>query len=323
MTKKRVYTTLPAASIIPLSSCKSKPNIDFKFFDSIPNLIDSTEARIDCEVLWIGLNDPVRKNEIDALQNLKFLATSTTGTTHVDEEYLGVRNISLISLRDKTANLNRVTATSELCWGLFLAAHRQILLADRNHHYTVTYRDTYNSSQISNSNIGIVGFGRIGKQIAHFANAFNARVFYDDVKEIGYTKIAAKESLDWIAEHCDSIFVSASISKDLAHPLINREVFSKFQRKPILVNISRGSLVDEKAAIEALEEGRIRAYATDVISDEEVRGQGYLTPETISHHIKKGLNLIVTPHIGGSSSEALLIVNDFIFQEIILRLNEV
>jgi phosphoglycerate dehydrogenase-like enzyme len=246
--------------------------------------------------------------------------TSTTGTTHVDVEELNSRGITLLSLKDKTHELTGVTPTPELAWGLFISAHRRILLADRLKHRTSRHRNLYFSSQISSQKIGIIGFGRVGRKISNYAETFGATTYYHDLKVIDGVPKAKKKSLEWLVQNCDALFICASKDIGSSGHILGRELVLRLKRKAVLINTSRGSLVDEKAILESLEQGRIGGYATDVLQLEEINTNSSITEEDIEWASSQGLNLIVTPHIGGASEEALLIVNGLMLDQLLNRM---
>jgi lactate dehydrogenase-like 2-hydroxyacid dehydrogenase len=111
----------------------------------------------------------------------------------------------------------------------------------------------------------------------------------------------------------------ASRNSEINGPILGRDLILRLKKETVLINTSRGSLVDERAILESLELGRISGYATDVLQLEEITTNSSITEEDIEWASAKGLNLIVTPHIGGASEEALLRVNGLMLDQILNR----
>lgn len=317
--RKLLLCTLPESFVAPLISNEECSSFEFVFCGSVTEAIADKESSSKYQILWVGLREKLTSNLLKNLPNLETVMTSTTGTTHIDVKELNERGIALLSLKDETHKLTGVTPTPELAWGLFIAAHRRIFVADRLKHYTSIHRDSYFASQISSQKIGIIGFGRIGQKISNYAETFGATTFYCDPKNrIGSSK-AKKKSLEWLVQNCDALFMCASKNGESSTQILGRELVLGLKRKAVLINISRGSLVDEKAILESLELGKIGGYATDVLQLEEISTNSSITEEDIKLAASQGLNLIVTPHIGGASEEALLTVNRLMLDQLLNR----
>lgn len=313
---KNVVCTLPEELVAPMISEQELSKLNVNFVGTIEELCLNQVQSTNCEILWIGLQEKLTKQLLRRLPSLEIVMTSTTGTTHIEIEELHARRIALISLKDLTHKLVSITSTPELGWGLFIAAHRKIVLADRNKHHVTKYRELYFAPQISNQRIGIIGFGRIGQRISNYARAFEADTYYYDPKVANESFAAKFTSLEWIVENCDAIFVCASKNDAVNEPILGRELVGKLKSNAILINVSRGSLLDEKAILESLERGRIRGYATDVLQIEETMKTSSISETDLMLAKSRGLNLIVTPHIGGASEQAIMSVNRLVLDQL-------
>lgn len=316
---KSILCTLPERFVSPLIGKKEALKFRFTFRDSLRESIAQEDPSLQCQILWVGLKEKLTTDFLGNLPQLETVITSTTGTTHIDVEGLNARGIALLSLKDKTRELNEVTATPELAWGLFIAAHRKIIVTDRRKHRTSSYRDLYFASQISSQRVGIVGFGRIGQKISSYATSFGATTYYYDSKVKVESTKARMRPLEWLVENCDALFICASKENENNTPILGRDLVFRLRKESVLINIARGSLVDEKAILECLQLGRIRGYATDVLQLEEVVANSSITEDDLEWAVSRGLNLIVTPHIGGASDEALLAVNRLMLDQLSKR----
>lgn len=314
---KFVLCTLPERLVLPLINGQEFSGYQFTFRSSIRETIAIEDSSLKFQILWVGLNEKLTGELLGNLPDLETVMTSTTGTSHLDVEALNTRGLTLLSLKNKTHELTGVTPTPELAWGLFIASHRKILVADRLKHRTLSYRNLYFTSQISSLIIGIIGFGRVGQKISNYAESFGASTYYYDPEVVFESPRTKKTSLEWLVQNCDALFICAS--KESNDPILDRELVFRLKEKATLINTSRGSLVDEKAILEALKLGKIGGYATDVLQLEEILTHSSITEEDIALAVSQGLNLIVTPHIGGASEQALLTVNRLMLDQLLNR----
>lgn len=224
--------------------------------------------------------------------------------------------MKLLSIKDEKTLLDKISSSAELAWGLMLASLRQINVADRSQHFTKEFRIKYFSRQVSSLSIGIVGFGRIGQKLARFSEAFGAKwYFYDAIPSAGI-ELHFKELNDLVKES-DVVFLCASIRPEFRYPILDADKISELKQGSIVVNIGRGSLIDEYSILESLVQKRISGYATDTLRLEELHHESAVPLTRITHLINEGHNLVVTPHIGGATSDALKLVNENIMCQLI------
>ncbi|MDA9339653.1 phosphoglycerate dehydrogenase [Polaribacter sp.] len=156
-------------------------------------------------------------------------------------------------------------------------------------------------NEIEGKTIGIIGLGAVGKELAKKATALGMNVLgfdlYRDKAFLSkYDEVVFVDSLDRIYEHADVISLHIPHTPETEY-LINKEViFNKLKKQPILINTSRGMLVDSFALIEGLKENKIKGYLTDVLSHEPMSSQ----------EILKGIdNVIITPHVGSRTFQSV------------------
>ena len=314
--KIQVLTNIPPSQIGELpEDLVSRFKIEY-----VPRLRELSELKVPwtaIEVVWIGVSESVDKDLLDKFPNLKVLATSSTGMTHIDQKIFEQNIIPLVTLRNEKEFLRGITATAELAWSLFLSSHRKIILSDRKGHHTTEYRERYFSSQIRGSTIGIIGLGRVGLHIANYANSFGARVKFTDIASVKHPDFCEEVSLAELCRSSDAVFVCASVGFAGYKPILTGEHIRMLKRGATLVNVSRGGLVDEKEVIASLREERISGYATDVLQIDETASTRPIYLDEIRSSIASGENLIVTPHLGGACFDALAAVNQVILKRIL------
>jgi D-3-phosphoglycerate dehydrogenase len=152
-------------------------------------------------------------------------------------------------------------------------------------------------SSLDGKTVGVIGFGNIGRQVAERMRSFGTQVIaYDPyVSREAMEKLGARPSnLDELLEASDIISIHVPLSKE-TRQLIGRKELAKLKDSVILINTSRGSVIDQEALIESLREGRIGAAGLDVLAKE---------PPSVADPILGFENVIVTPHIGWYSEQS-------------------
>jgi D-3-phosphoglycerate dehydrogenase len=155
---------------------------------------------------------------------------------------------------------------------------------------------------------GIVGFGRIGRQIADRLQAFKMNVIASDPnvrKELAAESGVELVDLSTLLENADIISVNTILSKDTFH-LIGKEQLKLMKPSAIIVNTSRGKVIDQSALVEALKDGRIAAAGLDVLETE---------PPELNDQILGLENVLLTPHLGGTSDKAVEMVRRLATEE--------
>jgi glyoxylate reductase len=216
---------------------------------------------------------------------------------------VGVDNIDLDAARERgivVANLpDEVTySTAELAMTLLLCCARRVTEADRwiRQHNPFPWKPTlFIGSGLREKTLGLIGFGRIGQLVAGMAKAFQMRVIYTARRR----KVEPETRLDAsFVSLRDLLRVADAVSLHVpggpeTHHLIGRSELQLMRTKAILVNTSRGSVIEEEALLEALASGRLGAAGLDVFENEPL-----VTPELL--HLE---NVILTPHLGTSALE--------------------
>ncbi len=252
---------------------------------------------------------------------LTTIASPTTGLNHIDMEYCQNRNIRIFSLQEHQDAIDKVTSTSELTFALMLSLLRHIPKA--NSHVVMEHewqRDAFKSRQLSSLTLGLIGLGRIGGHMATYARAFGMQVLaYDPYvgnkcfSELGITKV----ELASLCQQADIISIHAN-QRDDNHHLIGAEEICIMKNDALLINTARGSLLDEAAAAQALRAQKLGGIACDVL-EQETRPR-FLQTSPLLEAASEGLNVILTPHIGGCTTDAMhmteAILADAVYKEL-------
>ena len=246
-------------------------------------------------------------------QRLRAIATASTGLDHIDLDEAQRRGITILSLRDDTEFLRRITATAELTWALLLAVARKLpsaLLAARQGHWA---RDEFRGTQLSGKTLGIVGYGRLGRIVAQYGQAFGMNTLVCDVKPLETAAGVEQVAFDDLLQRSDVVTIHVHLSNE-TRGLFDTTAFGKMKRGAILINTSRGGVVDETALLSALETGHLAGAGLDVI-DGEWRTD--LADHPLIRFANHHETLLISPHIGGVTYESQAAAYSRIVQKLI------
>jgi D-3-phosphoglycerate dehydrogenase len=263
----------------------------------------------DITVLVIRLSININKKFLTKFNNLKYIISPTTGLNHIDMDYCFRNKIEIISLKGEYKFLQQINATPEYTFSLLLIMIKNIYTASvdvRNHGIKKLDRLNYLSREFGELKIGIAGFGRVGKKIYQYCKNLNMEVLLYDpyLKQDEITKYSVlKEThLSQFLNSIDVLIICISYSKD------NENYFSlnrlkQLKTNVILINTSRGEVLDENAVIDLLLEGKISSAALDVLSIENKKDT--LLYKKIMNYLKLKNNLLITHHIAGATLRSM------------------
>lgn len=237
------------------------------------------------------LTDRIDANLIShAGPRLKVISQCAVGFDNIDVKAATVKGIPV----GNTPGVLTET-TADFTWALMMAAARRVSEGDREVHaglWRAWGPDVLTGYDLYGATLGIIGFGRIGKAVARRAKGFNMRVLYHDPQCEPDAGIEAEcVSMDELLAESDFISLHTYLSKETYH-LIGRAAFQKMKSTAVLVNTSRGPVVDPEALAWALRERVIASAALDVTEPEPIPPNDPLLSLE---------NLIITPHIASAS----------------------
>lgn len=225
--------------------------------------------------------------------SVKIINTCSTGLNHIDLEYCKSKRIEIQCLKNDYKLINQLPSTSELAFGLMVSLLRKI---PSSQSHVSKYQWDYTQfmgRQVKDLKIGIVGYGRLGKMMHKFCQAFEAEVYICDPY-----KPEGTNTLEEIFLNCDVVSIHVHVTDETRH-MINKDLLNLATKELYLVNTSRGEVVREEDIVSALASNKLTGYATDVVQDEF----GSLKQSPIIAAMNEGENIIVTPHVGGMTVE--------------------
>lgn len=251
---------------------------------------------------------------LGAESQLKFIGTPTTGLDHIDLEAARKRGIDVISLRG-LEGIEEITSTVEHTFGLLLALVRRTCPAHLSVLEGAWDRDAFVGRELRGRLLGIVGMGRLGRGVAAIARVFRMNVIYYDPL-VDLPAFERCPSLKDLARRAEIISLHAKLTVE-TRAMIGPDFFDSCRRGLYLVNTSRGDLVDEDALLQALEKGVLAGAALDVLRDEPEKGTPF--PSPVIEYARRHDNVLITPHVGGASSDAMRATEVMIAEEIVRR----
>jgi len=266
------------------------------------------------------VNAKMDASVIEQLPNLKLIATRSTGFDHIDLDAAKARNIQVANVPSYGEH-----TVAEYAFALLLTLSRNVYQSYHQLRDAGTFdRKTQRGFDLAGKTIGVVGTGRIGRNVVSIAKGFNMKVHAFDVhpdetfaKEMDITYIA----LDELFSTSDIITLHVPYLES-THHLVNKEAFAKMKDGVYLVNDSRGAVVDTPALLEALHSGKVAGAALDVLEEEgplydemHFLVEGHPDQEkmytTLANHALINMpNVIVTPHNAFNTWEGLMRILD-------------
>lgn len=237
------------------------------------------------------LDEEVLKNS-----NIKVINTCSTGLNHIDMDCCERNNVKVWSLKEDFELINDLPSTAELSFGLMMSLLRKIPEGFDSVKKGEWDYEPFIGRQIKGLTIGIIGFGRLGRITTELFKGWGVNILVNDpyVGTFEYEQVEIKE----IQKKSDVVFLHLHANKETRN-MVDRELLSNMKRGSILINTSRGELVNEKDVINSIKEGHLGGYGTDVITDEF----GDVKESELVEFSRENNNVVITPHVGGMTWE--------------------
>lgn len=248
---------------------------------------------------------------LDRTPNVKVVSNSGVGVDHIDVAACEARGIPVGNTPGCLDG-----ATADMTFALLLAIARKVVEGD---HYARSPEFThYDPSymiglEVHHTTLGIVGLGRIGRQVAKRAKAFDMRVLYHNRRrdEVAERELGVEyRSLDELLSESDFVTLNCPLNADTRN-LIGPAQFARMKPTGVLVNMSRGPVVDHEALYDALVQERIGGAALDVTDPE---------PLPRDHPLLALKNLVIAPHLGSASDRTRQRMQDMTIENLLAGL---
>lgn len=259
---------------------------------------DSEEAviaRIGNSEIVLTNKTPITENILSACPSVRYIGVLATGYNVIDCQAARKRNIPVTNVPSYGTN-----AVAQFTFALILEVCHQVGLhstavhAGQWEHSPVFSFWLTPQSELAGKTLGIIGLGRIGLAVAKIADAFGMRVLAASRTQKSAAAPAQYADLDTVLREADILSLHCPLFPETER-LIRRETIAKMKDGAILINTSRGGLIDEQDVAEALASGKLRALAADVVSQEPIVG---------SNPLLSAPNCIITPHMAWAPAES-------------------
>ena len=264
---------------------------------------DALQAELaDADVLMVRLGRHIDEPLLQAAPNLRFVVTATTGLDHIDLEAARRRGIRVVSLRDCPGAIKDVSATAEHCLGLILALVRGTVPAAAHVTEGGWDRNRFFGRQLRGKRLGIVGYGRIGALLAGYADALGMEVVAHDRDKARVAAPASSLPLEELLRTSDIISIHVTADPGNRH-LLDEAAIATMRRGAFVINTARGSLGRRSGARRRLSRrDSLAGVAVDVLAGEETQAS---EASPLLAAARAGHNVLITPHIGGATFEAI------------------
>ncbi|WP_282050059.1 phosphoglycerate dehydrogenase [Maribacter aquivivus] len=261
-------------------------------------------------VLGIRSKTQVTQTILDAADKLLVVGAFCIGTTQIDLETAKKKGVVVFN-----APYSNTRSVVELAIGEIIMLMRSVFDRSREIHDGQWQKTAAGSREVRGKNLGIVGYGNIGKQLSVLAEAMGMRVYYYDVDDKLALGNAVKcNTLEDLLNVSDVVTLHIDDNKANKNFIGEREI-KQMKKGAMLINLSRGFVVDIDALAEGLKDGHVGGAAIDVYPDEPASNGNFHTK------LQGFANVILTPHVGGSTEEAQRDIADFVPNKIMDYIN--
>jgi len=268
------------------------------------------EALLSCHALLIRSKTPLTKEIFEKARNLQVVVTMTSGFDHIDLQAAQKWGVTVMH----TPWAHRESA-AQLTWSLVMACATKILQADQQIRLGQWAREPLKGFELAGRVYGVLGLGRIGTRVAEIAQAFGMKVVaFDPYQEDDVFKYLKVErlGLEEVFHQADIVSCHVPKTAETRH-FLHRHIFKDMPKPIVLVNTCRGSIMEESLLLEALERKWLLAAAQDTFEVE---------PLPQDSPLRQAPNLILTPHIGSNTEEALEKASQMAVQKIVKFFSE-
>ena len=232
-------------------------------------------------------------------KDLSIVCTASTGTVHIDKNFLKSNDIKLISLTEEYDVIKSISSTAELAFTIMMASIRKIFQANASVINGEWDYEKFVGRQMDKLNICIFGYGRLGSMFAKYSEAFGSSIFiHDPYKEIP-ENFNNLNDIDSSLKKMDVISIHMHVNND-TEDFFDKNFFDKLNDSVLIINTSRGELINEGELINFLKNNPKARVATDVLA-----GEIFGFEKSQLYQFSKSSNqVLITPHIGGMTIDA-------------------
>lgn len=266
----------------------------------------------DCEGLVTSTRLHINKEIIDVAKQLKWIGRMGSGMEIIDVPYARAQGIACYSSPEGNSN-----AVAEHALGMLLSLNKKINKSSREVEQGLWKRTENRGVELEGKTIGIIGFGHTGSSFAKKLQGFELNILAYDKgtdKDIP-TYVTQCDSLEHIYENADIVSFHVPLQADTKH-YFNQSFVDKMVKDFVLVNTSRGEVVDTECLMGALQSGKVTGACLDVWEEEPISKMSDVSRSRLEKMVAFG-QVIITPHIAGYSKEALYKMSKILVERIV------
>jgi D-3-phosphoglycerate dehydrogenase len=250
----------------------------------------------------------IDKELFDAAPNLKFVARAGAGLDNIDESIAKERNIQLLNAPE-----GNMDAVGEHATGLLLSLMNNFRNADQQIRNGQWDREGNRGYELKGKTVGIIGYGFMGKSFAKKLKGFEVNVIAYDKYKTGFSDDFAKEvSMEEIVRQSDVLSLHIPLTSE-TRQMVDEEYLFHFRRPIFFINTARGEIVNTKAILNALQQGKILGAGLDVLETEKFP---LLAEQDWYSDLVRSEKVILTPHVGGWTFDSYRKISEVLAQKL-------
>lgn len=298
--KPKVLVTVPVDHIKETRNVLE--NIGDVIYLKYPSKEELLNVIPECDALFPNVRLMIDRTIVDKARRLRVISTPSIGTDHIDLSCCKSRGIDVLSLAEDHEIMKEIPSTSEYAFGLMMNLVKSMPWAYQSVLEGGWSDVKFKGRDLKGRNLGIVGAGRIGSRLVRLALAFEMNVFINDILDKSEIVGAKQVGVDELLSRSEIISLHIPLN-EMNESLVNKSWFDKMNGV-YFINTSRGAVINENDLVAALESGKVKAAALDVLCGETT---GNISDNILVQYAKTHTNVMITPHCAGKATDGQIV----------------